>query len=326
MCVAILHDVVEDSKITVKQIREIFGDRIARGVGAVSKDRSLTLPKNLERVADAADAGAPDVRLADRIDNVRTSVYRHQPDKVLQPIDEAERYFLPFAKVHNPALRAELIKAVGHAIYLVRDVGRYGKDDFRGVLRTAVLDVHKALGELELLAHLDSPEITIDYYLRYLKRVWGLIEPIERELTKSPLASEGFGLTERIAWKAERIRKDMTALGVADVEIDNLPCIEPVPALNTLPKTLGVIYAIEGSMLGGVAIRGNVESALTLSETSGASFLNTYGDVKSTTTHVSAFMNSLTALVDRAPDPKRIQEEIVVSAVDMFIRTHDWYS
>lgn len=324
VCIALLHDVVEDSSVSRETIKEIFGDRIFRGVVALSKNEGESLPENLARIAEAADTGAPYVKVADRIDNLRTAVYRHKLGKRLEPIEETEKHFLSFASTYAPELRDELLHAVAHATYLVRHTELY-QDGFRSVLRAAVRDLHETLGGLDILKELDTPGVTKDSYLKYLKKVWGLLEPIEDVLVNSPLASGGFGLTEGIRWKANLIREDMIALGATDSEIACLPKLDPVPPLATLPQILGVLYTIEGSLLGGIAIRGNVEPALGVTEELGASFLNTYGDVASTSAHFESFMASLERLASSAEDMERFQEEIVLSGVDMFIQAHAWY-
>ena len=41
VCCSLLHDVVEDCNITLKEIEEKFGDKIANGVSALSKNNNL---------------------------------------------------------------------------------------------------------------------------------------------------------------------------------------------------------------------------------------------------------------------------------------------
>jgi (p)ppGpp synthase/HD superfamily hydrolase len=74
--VALLHDVVEDTDVTLKQIRTQFGRTITDSVDALSKRKgtSETYREYLDRIRDAArfDAGiAMSVKLEDMKDNTR---------------------------------------------------------------------------------------------------------------------------------------------------------------------------------------------------------------------------------------------------------------
>ncbi len=73
VCCALLHDTVEDTQVSVHALVELFGDRVAFGVQALSKDPSL--PKE-QRMADSlrrirqAPKEVWTVKLADRITNL----------------------------------------------------------------------------------------------------------------------------------------------------------------------------------------------------------------------------------------------------------------
>ena len=324
ICQAILHDVIEDSGISKRQIRHQFGERVALGVAALSKHAGESLEDNLRRIAAAADTGAAHVKVADRIDNLRTAVYRLKLGQRLKPIEETERHFLAFAQEYAPELKSELDQAVAHATFLVRHTELY-QDGFRQALRSAVLDLHESLGNLEILDNLDSPRVSAENYREYLKKVWGLLAPIERALLDSPLQQTVEELIYPIRMKVPLIKADLLALGVAEAEIQTLPQVATPPALTSLPKILGVLYTIEGSLLGGIAVRGNVEPVLELSATHGTSFLNAYGDVTSTTDHFELFMKSLEKIIASTQDRERFQDEVVLSAIDMFVLAHKWY-
>lgn len=71
---ALLHDVVEDTKVTLEDIREAFGDAVAAGVLALTKNE--TLPTKLEQMEDslarikAQPVEVWMVKIADRIVNL----------------------------------------------------------------------------------------------------------------------------------------------------------------------------------------------------------------------------------------------------------------
>lgn len=88
----ILHDIVEDTDVTVKEIEENFGATVAGLIDAVTK-RNISNPKKADRdVLERSEAYGPDavlIRLADNADNLKTL-------SALKP--ERQRTYLRFAK------------------------------------------------------------------------------------------------------------------------------------------------------------------------------------------------------------------------------------
>jgi GTP diphosphokinase / guanosine-3',5'-bis(diphosphate) 3'-diphosphatase len=74
---ALLHDVVEDTKLTVEDVRATFGDRVARMVAALSEDDSIkryaTRKRALRSQIVAAEPATTDIALADKIASLRHS-------------------------------------------------------------------------------------------------------------------------------------------------------------------------------------------------------------------------------------------------------------
>jgi (p)ppGpp synthase/HD superfamily hydrolase len=70
---ALLHDVIEDTGVTVDQISAAFGEQVAQGVLALSKDDTLPqarqMPDSLERIRQQP-VEVWMVKLADRIANL----------------------------------------------------------------------------------------------------------------------------------------------------------------------------------------------------------------------------------------------------------------
>ena len=71
---ALLHDTVEDTETTIEEIRESFGEAVARVVAEVTDD--TTLPRNERRRLQLERAGgvsreAKLVKIADKISNIR---------------------------------------------------------------------------------------------------------------------------------------------------------------------------------------------------------------------------------------------------------------
>lgn len=70
---ALLHDLVEDTAVSLSEIEAAFGERVARVVGALTKDAALAKPlamqDSLSRIL-SAPVEASLVKLADRITNL----------------------------------------------------------------------------------------------------------------------------------------------------------------------------------------------------------------------------------------------------------------
>jgi guanosine-3',5'-bis(diphosphate) 3'-pyrophosphohydrolase len=79
---AILHDTVEDTDATFREIRDVFGDKVAKLVQEVSDDKSL--PKEVRKKlqidhADAISQEAKIIKIADKICNMR-DLYANPPE------------------------------------------------------------------------------------------------------------------------------------------------------------------------------------------------------------------------------------------------------
>ena len=115
---ALLHDVVEDTPVTVDQIRDAFGPEVAQGVSALSK--SDELPK-AERIEDSLrrireqPAEVWMVKLADRITNL-------QPPPAHWTVDKVERYREEAIAIH--AALEDASKTL--AARLLEKIERYG--------------------------------------------------------------------------------------------------------------------------------------------------------------------------------------------------------
>lgn len=104
VCVGILHDVLEDSTLTAKDLEEEFGKLIADGVSALSK-RTLGGEVGREEYFARLNLANPmikTVKVYDRIDNVRS--LRNLKDDVWKRdyIKETEKYVYPLAEDKPP--------------------------------------------------------------------------------------------------------------------------------------------------------------------------------------------------------------------------------
>lgn len=113
-------------------------------------------------------------------------------------------------------------------------------------------------------------------YLNLLKKLYGFYSSVETSL-QNQLASQALEISYQERMKLEALKADLLALGVSEDELKNLPKIES----NWLPQdeesTLGLLYVLEGSTLGGQVISRHLKSQLQLDDSSGLRFFSAYG-------------------------------------------------
>ena len=105
---ALMHDVIEDSPLTRKDIDEMFGHEIAEIVLLLTKFDDVSLPAYLAAIEAARRTGAPIVKLCDRVDNLRFLAHSPNYEKKRRYIRTTERYYLPMAARTNKYLYHEL--------------------------------------------------------------------------------------------------------------------------------------------------------------------------------------------------------------------------
>ncbi|MCD4720886.1 MAG: bifunctional (p)ppGpp synthetase/guanosine-3',5'-bis(diphosphate) 3'-pyrophosphohydrolase [Desulfobacula sp.] len=103
---ALLHDVIEDTPATKEDIKETFGPDVAHIVSGVTKLSALTFSTKIAQQAESLRkmilAMADDIRvvlikLADRIHNMRTLKYHHNPEKQAAIAQETLDIYAPIA-------------------------------------------------------------------------------------------------------------------------------------------------------------------------------------------------------------------------------------
>jgi len=104
ICAALLHDVVEDTTVTLAEVQESCGDTVAHFVELLTKEKvadpdekRLATRRYLHRIAE----DSPEVlllKLADRLDNLRSVALLPDPDKRRKYLLETYWQYLPIAR------------------------------------------------------------------------------------------------------------------------------------------------------------------------------------------------------------------------------------
>ncbi|ADG93809.1 metal dependent phosphohydrolase [Arcobacter nitrofigilis DSM 7299] len=109
--VALLHDVLEDTDATISELIEEFGDEIASGVEALTKDPTIESKKqqmaeNINRLLTQSYA-VQCVKLADRITNLQKPPQSWDNEKIYNYFQES-KFILSCLKNANPFLSKRL--------------------------------------------------------------------------------------------------------------------------------------------------------------------------------------------------------------------------
>lgn len=96
---AILHDVIEDSDITVEYLTKHFSIRISEHVQIVSKPDNFDPEIFYKKILNNWDVAPMKIKVADRIDNMLTNYcYSDKATNTEKYLIETKKYFVPMAK------------------------------------------------------------------------------------------------------------------------------------------------------------------------------------------------------------------------------------
>ena len=153
---------------------------------------------------------------------------------------------------------------------------------------------------------------SLDRHRLLVARFFGFYAVWEPQVGAS-LADEAFFAPRR---KIPLLEQDLDFLGYDRRAIEALPRCDNPPSVASLPETLGSLYVLEGSTLGGQVIARRLERSLGLSNGRGYAFFRSYG--REVGAMWKAFGARLSALPSAAGDAS------VRSAQATFARLHSW--
>jgi (p)ppGpp synthase/HD superfamily hydrolase len=117
ICIAYLHDTIEDTPLAMDEIHENFGYEISNAVFVLSRNKGRVMNKEKltredykQRLAFARKT-IQRVKIADMIDNTRT-LKDLDKEAIKRKIKDAEEFYIPLGKAIAPEMIKELIENI----------------------------------------------------------------------------------------------------------------------------------------------------------------------------------------------------------------------
>lgn len=151
---------------------------------------------------------------------------------------------------------------------------------------------------------------------RFLERLHGLHVPLEERLARLPWAQVGLDFEERR--KAALLARDLVALGHDVASIASLPRCERLPGADELPRGLGCLYVIEGSMLGGRVLARSLRGRLGPAARGALGFFDAYGE------RLESLWEGLVRTLDVAARDRRARTALLDAAQETFDCAQRW--
>ena len=110
---AILHDVIEDSNTTLKEIKEKFGKKVAELVSKLTRDKIKETKKEKFQKLIKESKEVRLLKAIDWLDNLRSFPHRKIKDKrFFRHIKEASEMYLPLAETINDYVTSKMKKII----------------------------------------------------------------------------------------------------------------------------------------------------------------------------------------------------------------------
>lgn len=185
----------------------------------------------------------------------------------------------------------------------------------RDALREASSVVHH---RLEARLPLTSEALTLDAYRRLLEAFYGFYQPLEACLEKD--ASQLPGLEWPLRRKTPLLEQDLRTLGLNDGDVAAVPTCPSLPQLDHRAATLGCLYVLEGSTLGGQITGRAIEARFGFGSEHGARFLRPYGSDTG-----RMWRSFLTLLGEADAEPTAFHDRACTAAVETFSALERWF-
>ena len=141
-------------------------------------------------------------------------------------------------------------------------------------LKSDTRAAHERLERNSFGTSLMEGRLTREDYRRLLAKFYGIYAPLEPSLVANPhLSAIGFDYAAR--QKLPALESDLLYLRT---ELAYLPVCVGLPPLSGLPETLGILYVVEGSTLGGQVLARKLLEMFGREADRYTRFFNSYGE------------------------------------------------
>jgi heme oxygenase len=187
----------------------------------------------------------------------------------------------------------------------------------RFLLRDTTSAIHEQIHRLAVFKLLEKGELTRPLYAALLLRFYGFFRPMEGRLRKAwPLLEPGAPI-----WRPRSplLLMDLEALGIGQSEADCAPAASDLPEVRSAAATLGCLYVLQGSALGGRVLARQLDVLFAADSISGRLFFA--GDRE---WNALAWKSCCDALETYSTCPNR-QTEIIEAAMKTFESFASWF-
>ena len=189
----------------------------------------------------------------------------------------------------------------------------------RARLREATAAVHQRLHGHEGFAAVSAGAVSMADYRALLERLWGFHKAFETALAGAGCAeAAGFDLARRA--RSGLIEQDLTRLGADAAGIALLETCPDLPPPKSLGETMGALYVVEGSTLGGQQIARALAPLFNARGEEGCRFFLGHGEA-----HSAMWRAFLIRLEECAREPGAAQA-MIDGAVVTFAVFEEWMS
>lgn len=135
-----------------------------------------------------------------------------------------------------------------------RQSQRSSKKDCRFALRSETAEIHEQLHRVASFQGLLDGNMSLEHYVALMTRLHGFYVPLDRSVLAACSRTDVFQGQFCYQPRAEMLAQDLATLGVSPGQVEsNETCVD-INSIETAEALAGVIYVIEGSVLGGAMI------------------------------------------------------------------------
>lgn len=160
--------------------------------------------------------------------------------------------------------------------------------------------------------------ITLTQYKNYLEKFYGFVRPVEARLAQHA-DWEVYNFDYETTQKTSLLEKDLQSLGLSRQEIEALPECPDLPEQGIFTQAAGVMYVLEGSILGGQMIIRMLNRALGVQSETNGHYFNSYGD------KVRERWKSFQQLLMETADSTTREDQIIEAAKETFRKLDHWF-